>query len=80
MTNVTCKKICVLRITILCFDVKIYFERRFILSYRTRMSIRHRILRNDIAFFCLFTNSKICDVNFVQLIFKNVISSSSLKD
>jgi len=80
MVNVIYKKICVLRMTILCFGVKIYFERRFILFYRTRMLIQHRILRDDIAFFRLFMNLKICDVDFVQLIFENVILSLLLKD
>jgi len=42
-----------LRITILCFGVRIYFERRFILLYRTRILIQHQILRNNIAFFLL---------------------------
>jgi len=51
VANIICKKIYILRIKILYFDVKIYFERCFILLYKIRFSIQYQVLYNNIAFF-----------------------------
>jgi hypothetical protein len=80
VATIICKKIYILRITILYFDVKIYFERCFILLYKIRFSIQYQVLYNNIAFFCLSTNSKIYNINFVQLISRNIILNSTLKN